>query len=61
MAKSPYPVMKTGGLLPRVIGTLVVIAVVVLVIKYPADAARWVRGVGTVIDGLVDFLRALFG
>jgi hypothetical protein len=62
MAKNPYPVMNTGGgLLSKLLGTLVTIAVVVLVIKYPSDAARWVRGLGTVIDGLVTFLRALFG
>ncbi|TVT50719.1 hypothetical protein FNH05_15240 [Amycolatopsis rhizosphaerae] len=62
MAKNPYPVMNTGGgLLPKVIGTLVLIAVLTLVIKYPADAAHWVRGLGHVIDGLVAFLRALFG
>lgn len=61
MAKNPYPVMNSGGVLPKVIGTLVVIAVLVLVIKYPADAARWVRGLGTAIDGLVSFFRTLFG
>lgn len=62
MAKSPYPMMKSGGgLLSKVVGTLVLIAVLVVIIKYPADAARWVRGLGTVIDGLVSFIRALFG
>ncbi|WAL65953.1 hypothetical protein ORV05_34735 [Amycolatopsis cynarae] len=62
MAKNPYPVMNTGGgLLPKLLGLLTLIAVVVLVIKYPTDAARWVRGLGTVIDGLVAFFRALFG
>jgi hypothetical protein len=61
MPKSPYPVMKSGGLLPKLIGTLLLIAVIVLVVKYPADAARWVRGLGTVIDALVTFLREVFG
>ncbi|HKS48771.1 MAG TPA: hypothetical protein VJT49_27415 [Amycolatopsis sp.] len=62
MAKNPYPMMNGGGgLMSKVIGTLVLIAILVLVIKYPADAARWVHGLGSVIDGVVNFFRALFG
>jgi hypothetical protein len=62
MAKNLYPGMKTGGgLVPKVVGGLVLIALITLVIKYPADAARWVHGLGAVIDGLVTFFRALFG
>lgn len=62
MAKNAFPGMKTGGgVMSKVVGTLVLIAVLVTVVKYPADAASWVRGLGTVIDGLVTFIRALFG
>ncbi|KAA9164973.1 hypothetical protein FPZ12_006910 [Amycolatopsis acidicola] len=62
MAKNPYPVANAGsGLLAKVITVLVVIAVLTLVIKYPADVARWVRGLGGVVDGLVAFFRALLG
>ncbi|WP_027941300.1 hypothetical protein [Amycolatopsis taiwanensis] len=62
MAKSPYPVINPGGgPMGKVIIALVLIAIVTLVIKYPSDAAHWVRGLGSVIDGLVDFFRTLFG
>jgi hypothetical protein len=62
MARNTIPGMTSGGSLrSKVVGTLVLIVVGVVVIKYPADAASWVRGLGTVIDGLVSFVRALFG
>ncbi|RSM34660.1 hypothetical protein DMA12_47465 [Amycolatopsis balhimycina DSM 5908] len=66
MAKSNFPVMKSGsGLLGKAIGLVVGLAIIVLIVKYPADSASWVsgaiRGVGAVIDGVVKFLRALFG
>lgn len=64
MAKNALP-MKTGGALGKVIGLLVVCAVLALVIKHPSDAATWVTGafrwLGTVIDGISAFLRAVFG
>lgn len=62
MARNTIPGIQTGGgIMSKVVGTLVLIAVVVVVVKYPADAASWVRGLGTVIDGLVSFIRALLG
>ena len=66
MAKNNFPVMKGGsGLLGKAIGLIVGLAIVVLIVKYPADSASWAsgaaHGVGAVIDGVVTFLRALFG
>lgn len=64
MAKQqqPLPMMPTGGgVLPKVLRWLVAIALVVLVVKYPADAATWVRNVFTwgeeAVEGLVTFFR----
>ncbi|MBA8827086.1 hypothetical protein FHX42_004470 [Saccharopolyspora lacisalsi] len=68
MAKQqqPFPMMPTGGgggVLPKVLRWLVGIALVVLVVKFPADAASWVRaawGTGEgAIEGLVTFFRAV--
>jgi hypothetical protein len=54
MARNTIPGMQTGGgLMSKVVGILVLIVLVTVVIKYPNDAANWVRGLGTVIDGLV--------
>lgn len=63
MAKSAFP-MKTGsGLLPKVIGTLIVIAALAMVIKQPANAASFVTGafhlVGGAVDGISAFLSQL--
>lgn len=62
MAKQALPGIKTGsGLLPKVIWTLVALALLVVVVKYPGDAAAWVTDivgfVGDVIDGLASFFR----
>lgn len=64
MAKSNFPVMKSGGgILPKVVGLIILLAIGVMVVKHPADSAGWVtdavHGIGAVIDGVVSFLRAL--
>jgi len=56
--------MRTGnGLVSKLIGALVTVAVLMLVIKYPGDAAGWVTGAvhlaGNIISGLVAFFRQL--
>jgi hypothetical protein len=57
--------MKTGGALGKVIGLVVLCAVLAIVIKHPSDAAIWVtsafRWLGTVIDGISAFLREVLG
>ncbi|MFI5585219.1 hypothetical protein ACIA5G_09320 [Amycolatopsis sp. NPDC051758] len=66
MAKSNFPVMKSGGgMLWKVVGLLLGLAVIVLVVKHPADSARWVSGLFgggvDVVDGVATFLSNLFG
>ncbi|MFI5611327.1 hypothetical protein [Amycolatopsis sp. NPDC051903] len=65
MAKNSIPQFKTGGgILSKLIGTALVIAVLVLVVKHPGDSGSAVHGAfafaSTAIDGLVDFIRAVF-
>jgi hypothetical protein len=66
MARNVIPGVKTGGgVLSKVIGTAVVLAILVMVVKHPADSAAFARtlfsGAGAVIDGLVSFFRSLTG
>ena len=54
MAKSAFP-MKTGsGLLSKLIGTLIVIAILAMVIKEPANAASFVTGAFHLASGAID-------
>ncbi|MEU3274507.1 hypothetical protein ABZ639_26995 [Saccharomonospora sp. NPDC006951] len=62
MAKQTPVLPKAGGgVLVKLVGTVAVIALLVVVVKHPADAAAWVKGVaGTVVDvvdGFVAFFR----
>ncbi|MEU6263901.1 hypothetical protein [Saccharopolyspora shandongensis] len=67
MAKNSFPMMQTGGngTLGKVIRILVVVALVVLVVKFPADAAAFAKAAfswaGTAIGGVVTFFRELAG
>lgn len=62
MAKNPFPV-KTGGVMGKVIGLLVTLAILALVVQHPAESAdavtRIFRTIGDVIDGIGAFLREL--
>lgn len=57
------PMPTGGGLLRKIVGTATVIAVLVIVIKHPAEAAvaftRAAGFVGSVIDGLWSFVQQL--
>lgn len=64
MAKNSFPMPKTGGgLLPKMVGWVVALAVVVLVVKYPSDSARWATStfhvLGSAVEGVATFLRLL--
>lgn len=66
MPKNMMPMAPSGrGLLSKVVGTLVLVAVVMLVVKYPADAAHMGLGawhlLTTVVSGLVTFFRQIGG
>jgi hypothetical protein len=61
MAKSAFP-MKTGsGLLSKVIGTVVVLAVLTLVVKHPTNAASFVTGLFHLVSQAIDGISAFLG
>jgi hypothetical protein len=57
------PIPTGGGLLRKVVGLAVVIALLVIVIKHPTEAAatatRLAGFLGSVIDGLWSFVQQL--
>jgi hypothetical protein len=59
--KSLMPAPNGGGVLPKVIGSFVALAVLGMVVKHPSEAATWAKalisGAGTVIDGIASFIR----
>jgi hypothetical protein len=64
MAKQTFPGVKTGGsLFPKVVTTLLALALLAVVVKHPADAAEWAKdiagGLGAIIDGIATFVRQL--
>ncbi len=66
MARNVIPGMKTGGgMMAKTIGVAVVLAILVIVVKHPTDAAGFAKtlfsGFGAVIDGFVSFFRSLMG
>lgn len=66
MAKNVIPGMKTGGgILSKLIGTAIVLALLVFVVKYPNEAADAATalfdGLGALVDGLAGVIRALVG
>lgn len=66
VAKNAYPPIKTGtSLLTKLVGLLVLIAVLTLVVKHPTDAATGLKGagqfVGVVVDGIASFLQQALG
>ncbi|RBM22420.1 hypothetical protein DI005_06560 [Prauserella sp. PE36] len=53
-----------GGTLKKLVGIAIAVALLVIVVKFPSDAANWVQelwkfGEG-VITGIVSFLRQAF-
>lgn len=66
MARNQMPMMRTGGgVLGKLVGAVVTIAILAFVVKHPSDAAQWVSGaanlLGNVVDGLAAFLSHLHG
>ncbi|MEU6264839.1 hypothetical protein [Saccharopolyspora shandongensis] len=62
MAKTQFPMMpKTGGgVLAKLVGTALVLAVLTMVVKQPAEAAQLLEGIGgllgSAVEGLMTFL-----
>lgn len=64
MAKNSFPVMKSGGgLLAKLIGTLITLGVLVLIVKHPADAAHLLNNafsaLGNAADSVANFIQQL--
>lgn len=63
MARNMMPMKSGSSVLSKLISLAIVSAVVVLIIKYPSDAAGWVTGGAhlftNIVNGLVAFFRAL--
>ncbi|MCU1685759.1 MAG: hypothetical protein JWQ81_6498 [Amycolatopsis sp.] len=62
MAKNTIPGLKTGGgILSKLVAVLVIGALLVVVVKYPGDAAHWVKAIAgaasDAITGVVSFFR----
>ena len=62
-SSTQIPIATGGGPLRKVVGLAVVIALLVIVIKHPAEAAetatRVAEFLGGVIDGIWSFVRQL--
>ncbi|GAA0509587.1 hypothetical protein [Saccharopolyspora thermophila] len=65
MAKTQFPVFPRakGGLAPKAIGGLALVALFTFLVQHPTEAAALVRsggsGLGGVVDALVTFFQAL--
>ncbi|TNC20889.1 hypothetical protein [Amycolatopsis alkalitolerans] len=60
MARQTIPkVQPGGGMLRKLVGTVMAAVVLVMVVKHPADAAMWVKSVINWIDGLTSFVQQL--
>lgn len=63
MAKNMVPMPTTKGAGSKILGALVFIALVVIIVEYPGEAARWAKDLvglaGDAVDGLVSFIRDL--
>lgn len=58
----PMPT-SSGSVLPKLVGALVVAALLVIVVKHPSDAADWTKQLfglaGDAVDGIVSFIRQI--
>ena len=60
MAKNSIPGLKTGGgAMSKVVTTAVVLAILMIVVKHPSDAADFVKTVFGWIDQIATFLKEL--
>lgn len=58
--KNLVPMAGGTSVMPKVIGTLIALGLLVLVVKHPADAAVWVKGLATWVGSAVDGMAAFF-
>ncbi|WP_258344965.1 hypothetical protein [Saccharopolyspora gregorii] len=60
MAKQAFPGVQTGGIMPKLIGAAVTFAVLVLIVKHPAESAVWVKGAFELFIALVNGMAQFF-
>ena len=61
MAMSQFPMMKTGGgLLSKVVGWLVGLALLTMVVKHPAESAQGFTAAFGALSSVIDSLAAFF-
>ncbi|WP_019808224.1 hypothetical protein [Saccharomonospora halophila] len=64
MPKKNQTVLPAAGggssVLPKLLGTLLLLGALVVVVKHPADAATWVQTLGTWVGGAADGVAAFF-
>jgi hypothetical protein len=65
MAKTQMPLPTGGKILPKLISAFVGVALLVIVVKHPSDAATVLKAaggaLGSLIEGLWTFVRHLSG
>lgn len=66
MGKTQFPMPKVGsGLLPKVVGGLIGLAILTLVVKSPEEAAVLAKGIaamfGAAAEGVATFLQRVLG
>jgi hypothetical protein len=54
------PVPTGGGVLPKLIGIAVTLALLVFVVKHPADAASGLKALIDAVGGIVDGIATFF-
>jgi hypothetical protein len=65
MAKNILPMKPRSGLVGKLIGAIITVALLVLIVRYPADMAGWVIDTAhllvRIVNGLVTFARQIGG
>ncbi|GAB3671275.1 hypothetical protein [Saccharopolyspora tripterygii] len=62
MGKSSMPMMKTGGGAgKKLLGAAVTLALLVMVVQHPTEAAQWAKNGAAFVGHLADALGLFFG
>lgn len=62
MGKSSMPMMKTGGGAgKKLLGAAVTLALLVMVVQHPTEAAQWAKNGAAFVSHLADALGLFFG
>jgi hypothetical protein len=65
MARNTALPMPRSSALPKAVGTMVMLALLVVIVKHPTDAAEWAKALGAWIgnaaDGIATFMQQVIG